>query len=162
MHNDTGVELKNPGGSGEVQDALTDILRHGAHQLLTQAIETEVTEFLTRYRDARDEVGLLLPPPHLTQGSRKASDIVRYTTMDQADLKKWNAPTPRSTAAASWSSLRMVIRNTLCGGKRWSHCLTLHLAHPVATSHGMVPMQFDRSPLMISKNTPSEPTFPSP
>ncbi|MBU6432464.1 MAG: IS256 family transposase [Nitrospirae bacterium] len=57
MHNDTGVELKNPGVSGEVQDALTDVLRHGAHQLLTQAIETEVTEFLTRYRDARDEAG---------------------------------------------------------------------------------------------------------
>jgi putative transposase len=57
MNNDTGVELKNPGGSGEVQDALTDVLRHGAHQLLTQAIETEVTEFLTRYRDARDEAG---------------------------------------------------------------------------------------------------------
>ena len=57
MHNDTGVELKNPGVPREVRDALTEILRHGAHQLLTQAIETDVAEYLTRYRDAHDEAG---------------------------------------------------------------------------------------------------------
>lgn len=57
MHNDTGVELKNPGVPGEVRDALTDVLRQGAHQLLTQAIETEVVEFLARYREMRDEAG---------------------------------------------------------------------------------------------------------
>ena len=57
MHNDTGVEWKNPGVSGEVRDALTDVLRQGAHQLLTQAIETEVAEFLARYRETRDEGG---------------------------------------------------------------------------------------------------------
>lgn len=57
MHHDTGVTQKNPGGASEVRDALTEVLRHGAHQLLTQAIETEVVEFLTRYRDVRDEVG---------------------------------------------------------------------------------------------------------
>ena len=57
MNNDTEVELKNPGVPGEVQDALTDVLRHGAHQLLAQAIETEVAEFLARHRDTRDETG---------------------------------------------------------------------------------------------------------
>ena len=57
MHNDTGVELKNPGVPGEVRDALTDVLRQGAHQLLTQAIETEVAELLARYREMRDEAG---------------------------------------------------------------------------------------------------------
>lgn len=57
MNHDTEVALKNPEVSGEVRDALTDVLRYGAQQLLTQAIETEVTEFLTRYRDTRDEAG---------------------------------------------------------------------------------------------------------
>ena len=57
MHNDTGVELKNPGVPGEVRDALTDVLRQGAHQLLTQAIETEVAEVLAPYREKRDEAG---------------------------------------------------------------------------------------------------------
>jgi Transposase, Mutator family len=57
MNNDTGIEPKNPGVSGEVRDALTDVLRHGAHQLLTQAIESEVGEFLMRYRDAREAAG---------------------------------------------------------------------------------------------------------
>jgi len=37
MYYDMGVTQKNPGAPGEVRDALTDILRHGAHQLLAQA-----------------------------------------------------------------------------------------------------------------------------
>ena len=41
MPYDTGVMQKNPGAPGEVRDVLTDILRHGAPQLLAQAIETE-------------------------------------------------------------------------------------------------------------------------
>ena len=75
MHYDTGVTQKNPGAPGEVRDALTDILRHGAHQLLAQAIETEVAEFLTRHRDIRDESGRqrlvrngYLPPRTLQTG----------------------------------------------------------------------------------------------
>jgi transposase-like protein len=57
MNHDTEVALKNPEVSGEVRDVLTEVLRYGAQQLLTQAIETEVAEFLTRYRDTRDEAG---------------------------------------------------------------------------------------------------------
>ena len=57
MQYDTGVTPKNPGEPGEGHDALTEVLRHGAQQLLTQAIETEVTEFLTRHREARDAAG---------------------------------------------------------------------------------------------------------
>lgn len=33
MNHDTEVELKNPEVSGEVRDVLTEVLRHGAHQL---------------------------------------------------------------------------------------------------------------------------------
>lgn len=57
MHHDTGVTQKNPGGASEVRDALTDILRHGAHQLLTQAIEAEVAAFLTQHHEVCDEAG---------------------------------------------------------------------------------------------------------
>ena len=46
MRNDKVVTLKNPGVPGEVRDALTEILREGAQQLLAEAIETEVVEFL--------------------------------------------------------------------------------------------------------------------
>ena len=57
MNNDKVVELKNPGVPGEVRDALTEVLRQGAQQLLAQAIETEVAEFLSQYRDQKDEAG---------------------------------------------------------------------------------------------------------
>lgn len=46
MNHDTGRALKNPEVSGEVRDVLTDILRQGAQQLITQAVEVEVEEFL--------------------------------------------------------------------------------------------------------------------
>ncbi len=42
MKNDKGVTLRKPGVPGEVRDALTEVLREGAQQLLAEAIETEV------------------------------------------------------------------------------------------------------------------------
>lgn len=57
MHHDTEVGLRNPGVPGEVQAARTDVLRQGAHQLLAQAIESEVAECLARHRETRDEAG---------------------------------------------------------------------------------------------------------
>lgn len=57
MNNDNVFELKNPGMAGAVRDALTEVLHAGAQQLLAQAIEVEVAEFLGRYRDHRDEAG---------------------------------------------------------------------------------------------------------
>jgi len=57
MNHDTDVIQRNPGGAGEVRDARTDVLRHGAQQLLTQAIESEVAEFLARHREMRDPAG---------------------------------------------------------------------------------------------------------
>jgi putative transposase len=57
MNNDNVFELKNPGVANEVRDALTDVLRQGAQQLLAQAIEAEVAEFLRQHRDQKDESG---------------------------------------------------------------------------------------------------------
>jgi hypothetical protein len=39
------------------RDALTELLRHGARQLLKQAVESELTEFLGEHAEKRDERG---------------------------------------------------------------------------------------------------------
>ena len=57
MSNDNVLELKKPGVSSAVRDALSAVLRDGARTLLAQAVEAEVTEFLARYRDEQDAAG---------------------------------------------------------------------------------------------------------
>jgi len=46
----TGIGVENPGVAAPVADALTDLLRAGARQLLAQAVEAEVTDFLAHHR----------------------------------------------------------------------------------------------------------------
>ena len=48
------IKLAQP---GSFIDSLTEILRNGARALLTQAVETEVADFLGRYADLKTEVG---------------------------------------------------------------------------------------------------------
>lgn len=57
MSNDNVLELKRPGVSSAVCDALTEVLREGARTLLAQAVEAEVAEFLVRHRGERDGTG---------------------------------------------------------------------------------------------------------
>src|SRR5260370_15475401 len=57
VSNDNVLELKKPGVSSAVRDALTEVLRDGARNLLAQAVEAEVTEFLARYQGDQDESG---------------------------------------------------------------------------------------------------------
>src|SRR4030065_1983985 len=57
MKHDTGRTRKNPGVSDEVRDVLAEVLRQGAQQVISQAVETEVEEFLRQYREMRDEAG---------------------------------------------------------------------------------------------------------
>jgi len=49
------VEYRNPGVPLPVRDALTEVLRSGARELLQQAVEAEVGEFVTRHRELKDE-----------------------------------------------------------------------------------------------------------
>src|SRR6266542_1445024 len=49
------VEYRNPGVALPVADALTEVLRSGARELLQQAVEAEVAEFITRHRELKDE-----------------------------------------------------------------------------------------------------------
>ena len=48
------IKLAQP---GTFTDSLTEILRDGAHALLTQAVEMEVADFLGRYADLKTEAG---------------------------------------------------------------------------------------------------------
>jgi transposase-like protein len=49
------IEYRNPGVALAVRDALTDVLRSGARELLQQAVEAEVAEFITQHRELKDE-----------------------------------------------------------------------------------------------------------
>ncbi|HVI72911.1 MAG TPA: IS256 family transposase [Pyrinomonadaceae bacterium] len=53
MQEDNLVEYRNPGIALPVADALTAVLRQGAQELLLQAIETEVSEFLVSHRELK-------------------------------------------------------------------------------------------------------------
>ena len=57
MTNDNVLELKKPGVSNAVRDALTEVLREGARTLLAQAVEAEVAEFLARHQGEQDAAG---------------------------------------------------------------------------------------------------------
>ena len=48
------IKLAQP---GTFTDSLTEILRNGAHALLTQAVEMEVADFLGRYADLKTKAG---------------------------------------------------------------------------------------------------------
>jgi transposase-like protein len=52
---DSVVEYRNPGIALPVADALTEVLRNGARELLQQAVEAEVAEFVRRHRELKDE-----------------------------------------------------------------------------------------------------------
>ncbi len=54
MSQDNVFEFKNPGG---VSNAVRDVLRQGARELLAQAIKAEVAEFLGKYRGEQDKTG---------------------------------------------------------------------------------------------------------
>jgi transposase-like protein len=55
VREDSVVEYRNPGISLPVADALTEVLRSGARELLQQAVEGEVAEFIARHRELKDE-----------------------------------------------------------------------------------------------------------
>lgn len=52
---DSVVEYRNPGICLPVADALTEVLRSGARELLQQAVAAEVAEFIAQHRELKDE-----------------------------------------------------------------------------------------------------------
>jgi putative transposase len=55
VREDSVVEYRNPGIALPVTDVLTEVLRSGARELLQQAVEAEVAEFVARHRELKDE-----------------------------------------------------------------------------------------------------------
>jgi hypothetical protein len=49
------IAYRNPGVALPVRDALTEVLRSGARELLQQAIEAEEAEFLAQHPELKDE-----------------------------------------------------------------------------------------------------------
>ena len=57
MEEDNVVDYRNPGVPLPVADALTEVLRRGAKELLQQAVEAEVAEAIAQYATLKDEQG---------------------------------------------------------------------------------------------------------
>ena len=57
MEEDNVVEYRNPGVPLSVADALTEVLRRGAKELLQQAVEVEVAAAIAQFAELKDEQG---------------------------------------------------------------------------------------------------------
>ena len=57
MSQDNLIAFKTPETSESFTDALTALVRQGARQIIAQAVEAEMAEFLAQYRDLKDEQG---------------------------------------------------------------------------------------------------------
>ena len=57
MEEDNVVDYRNPGVPLPVADALTEVLRRGAKELLAQAVEAEVALAIEQFAELKDEQG---------------------------------------------------------------------------------------------------------
>jgi putative transposase len=57
MSKDNLVEIKTPESKESFSDALSDFRRQGARQIIAQAVEAELTEFLGQYQGLKVDNG---------------------------------------------------------------------------------------------------------
>ncbi|HEY9623289.1 MAG TPA: IS256 family transposase [Crinalium sp.] len=57
MSNDNLIAFQSPEASASFSDALTELVRKGARQIIAQAVEAELAEFLTQYQSLKDSQG---------------------------------------------------------------------------------------------------------
>lgn len=57
MSNDNLIAFQPPESSESFNDALTELVRKGARQIIAQAVEAELAEFLTQYQSLKDSQG---------------------------------------------------------------------------------------------------------
>ena len=57
MNSDNLISLPTSETTETFSDALSDLIRRGARQIIAQAVEAELQEFLGQYQDHRDEQG---------------------------------------------------------------------------------------------------------
>ena len=58
MNNDNLIAFQPPEPSASFNDALTELVRQGARQIIAQAVEAELKEFLAQYQCLNDEQGV--------------------------------------------------------------------------------------------------------
>jgi len=57
MSNDNLIAFQLPGSSASFSDALSELVCQGARQIIAQAVEAELQEFLTQYQSLKDSQG---------------------------------------------------------------------------------------------------------
>lgn len=57
MSQDNLIQIKTPEPSQSFTDALTALVRQGARQIIEQAVEAELVEFLSQYQELKAEQG---------------------------------------------------------------------------------------------------------
>lgn len=57
MNDDNLIAFQSPESPTLFNDALTELVRQGARQIIAQAVEAELQEFLTQYQSLKDEQG---------------------------------------------------------------------------------------------------------
>ena len=57
MNNDNLIAFQPPESSASFNDALTELVRQGARQIIAQAVEAELKEFLAQYQCLKDDQG---------------------------------------------------------------------------------------------------------
>ena len=78
MTKDNLIEFKKP--ETFVDDPITDVLRTGARKLLTEALEIGIEDFLSQYKDLRDDTNLtrVVRNGYLPERQTKRSLIVEF------------------------------------------------------------------------------------
>ena len=87
-----------------ITDALTDLLRTGAQQLIASAVEAELAGYLAQFSDLRTEAGLF----QSTMADQQIDDRNREKSGKQDRQQKFHAQLPRSTPLFNqdWPSVR--------------------------------------------------------
>jgi putative transposase len=57
MNDDNLIALPTSETTESFNDALNDLIRRGARQIIAEAVEAELQDFLAEYRDHRNEQG---------------------------------------------------------------------------------------------------------
>ena len=109
------IKLAQP---GTFSDSLTEILRNGARALLTQAVETEVADFLGRYANLKTEAGHQRVVRHGHLPERQIMTGIGAVTVRQPRVRDrgaadgeriWFSPTILPPYARRTKSLEMLI-----------------------------------------------------
>src|SRR5271170_7313688 len=86
VSNDNVLDLKKP----EVSSAVRDALSEGAHSLLAQAVEAEVTEFLARCQGEQDTWrARMVRNGHLPERASRASILSLVFKLTKSAEQRW-------------------------------------------------------------------------